>query len=66
MHRRALDFFLTKLKWSVDETSPSRCDVEDDTPYEIVSKCVDKELIKAKAAKPQPQAETGTLQPPNK
>ena len=53
---RALDFFLTKLKWSVDEGSPSRCDVETDPLYEIVSKCVDKELIKARAAEAKPLA----------
>ena len=47
---RATAFFLDKMKFAVDETSPSRCDVEDDSSYEIISKCVDPELLKAKKA----------------
>ncbi|EOD11723.1 hypothetical protein EMIHUDRAFT_257329 [Emiliania huxleyi CCMP1516] len=34
------------LPYSVDETSPSRCAVDDESSYEILSKCLDKELLK--------------------
>ena len=47
---RATSFFLNQMKFEVDETSPSRCDVEDDSSYEILSKCLDPELIKARKA----------------
>ena len=41
----AMRFYLDKLKYSVDETSPSRCAVDDESSYEILSKCLDKSLI---------------------
>lgn len=42
----AMRFYLDRLKYSVDETSPSRCAVDDKSSYEILSKCLDKELLK--------------------
>mmetsp|Transcript_47010 Transcript_47010/g.152378 ORF Transcript_47010/g.152378 Transcript_47010/m.152378 type:complete len:250 (-) Transcript_47010:366-1115(-) len=42
----AMRFYLDRLKYSVDETSPSRCAVDDESSYEILSKCLDKELLK--------------------
>ena len=37
-------------RYMVDETSPSRSAVDDDSSYEILSKCLDKELLKARTA----------------
>lgn len=37
--------FYEKLRYEVDETSPSRCDINDDSSYEIMSKCIDAQLL---------------------
>ena len=34
----AMRFFLGKMKYQVDEGSPSRCEIEDESSYEILSK----------------------------
>ena len=47
---RAMKFFMEGQKFMVDETSPSRCDVEDESPYEILSRCLDPELLKKQKA----------------
>ena len=39
----AIQFYRSKMKYDVDETSPSMCGV-DDQPYEILSKCIDPSL----------------------
>ena len=46
----AMRFYLEKLKYAVDEISPSRCAVDDESSYEILSKCLDKEMLKGKTA----------------
>lgn len=35
---RSMNFFLKKMKYDIDETSPSQCNLWDDSTYEILSK----------------------------
>ena len=44
---KSMRFFMKKMKYEVDETSPSQCSLYDESTYEILSKS----LVKGKASK---------------
>lgn len=45
-NENALNFYLNKMKFEIDETSPSKCG-DENACYEILSKCCDIELLKS-------------------